>query len=190
MAMFVGCSTSHRFKETWTNPDIAEEPFTKVMVLVADPDSSGRRWAEDLICNTMALQGVNCATSFSHLPKLHDLNNESKVKKALKRSGCDGVLTIAVAKDREHNNAAWGASWGVAHLVDRDAGAAVAALGLLSYAGSKNVELGLELWQSATLTQVWRAATASYAPGSQKKETEELAKFLAAELKKAGHGAP
>jgi hypothetical protein len=185
-----GCSTSHRFKDSWTNPDVADEPFGKVMVLVADPDSSGRRWAEDLICNTMALQGINCAPSVEVLPKLHDLNNESKVIKALKGSGCDGVLTIAIAKDREHNTAAWGAGWGVAHLVDRDAGRAVAAIGLLSYAGSKNLELALELWQSETLTQVWRATTASYAPGSQKKETEELAKFLAAELNEAGHGAP
>jgi hypothetical protein len=187
LAVAGGCATSHKASKTWQNPEFEPRPFKRMMVIGLDSDPGGRRRFEDICSQQMRMKGVDVVASHRLFPDLFALHDQDKVGGLMAKKGVEGAITVEVSQSREHDHKSWGAAWGVARFLDRDAGRAVAAAGLISFASSGNVGLNVELWDGAGMKQVWGAQVSSYKATDVQQFVTQFADFLLDELTKAGY---
>jgi hypothetical protein len=88
---FSACSSTS-VKSSWVAPDVSKIRFKKVVVVMATPDSGGRRIIEDAV--KARITGAECISSYTLLSTLDDLRDIDKVSAALKAAAADGVIVL------------------------------------------------------------------------------------------------
>jgi hypothetical protein len=94
------CSNSTQLETVWKAPEVGSIQFTKVMVLAIAPDGATRRTAEDAM--KAQVTGIPVVASYEVLPDMKDQKDRTKVARAMREAGVDGIVVMrAVSDDTE-----------------------------------------------------------------------------------------
>ncbi|HZD40506.1 MAG TPA: hypothetical protein VE131_07280, partial [Terriglobales bacterium] len=99
MLVITGCA-SNRIVTQWSNPDYAERPIHRIMVIGISEQTSVRRGFEDQFVQQLRAAGYGAVASYRYIPENGKVS-EARLKRALERSDADGALITRLVRVEE-----------------------------------------------------------------------------------------
>jgi hypothetical protein len=103
VAVVIGCATSSRIVNEWSNPEYAEPRFKKILVVAVSKQPGIRRSFEDEFVAKLKAAGVDAVPSYRYVPE-DGQAAEARMMDALRQAGADAAIItrlIRVEKQTE-----------------------------------------------------------------------------------------
>jgi hypothetical protein len=178
-----GCATA--LKESWLDPSITSKPhFKKVVVAVLSPDQTVRRAAEDaLVAHIKRAEAVPSYTLFSE----SEVKDRDRVKARLLEAGVDGAVVMRLIGVSQQTTWVPGnypppyynmsGYWGYANTAVYDPG----------YLRTDTIaQMETNIYSVADEKLIYAARSETINPGDAVSMVNDIAKAIAADLKKRG----
>lgn len=191
MMLLGGCASTSLVNQ-WKNPSVTPYPYQKFLVVGIANDITLRRAYENLLSEDLQKLGVQAITSIAYLPQ--DVKpDKEQIKSVVKQCGADGVITTRVVGVKEDTILV--SQYGVGF--DALNGPPLDGWDLYSFYGGiaaapvvqdlQTAILETRLFDVKSATLVWVASTTSFDSDQQFKTIRDLAKLIAATLRKEGY---
>jgi hypothetical protein len=98
--LWTGCGSSQHIIGSWANPEAkSKSPYSKVFVMVLSPNQDASAFFETRMAETLKSRGFKVVASLDMYPPnfaLSENYTREQFAQALKETGCDAVLTLAL----------------------------------------------------------------------------------------------
>ena len=95
-----GCART-QVSRVWSDPELKEDRYERVMILVIAASHARRETAEDRIFNLLTKEGVAAVRAYDSIPD-DAFGDRERIAEAVKASGADALLAVRVASvDKE-----------------------------------------------------------------------------------------
>jgi hypothetical protein len=189
-----GCASTSLTNQ-WKNPTAVPRHYQKLLVVGIANDITLRRAYENFLADDLRKLGVTAVKSTEYLPQDLKLDRE-QVKTMVKECGADGVITTRVSGVKDDTLLISQSGVGL----DPAMGPSPEGWDLYTFYGGIAMAPVAQNFQTAVLetrlfdvksaTLVWIGSTTSFDSDQQFKTSRDLAKLIAATLKKEGYLAP
>lgn len=179
--------TSSKVTASWADPDFAERPIKKVMVLGLAKNEVTQRLFEDTFVAQLRQQNVSAVPGYAELP-FGDKPDRAAIEAAIERAGVQTVLISRVTGEEERTqyNPPTESTYPRYHRgmygYYFDSYNDVSTPGY--YTSYKVYKLTSNLYDGATGNLIWTAQTETIDPDNLKKEIDRLVQVLIADLRK------
>jgi hypothetical protein len=99
-ALLAACTPPHKITSFWVDKDAKPaEPYKSIFILTLTPNVNAKKYIESEMAKKITARGqiaVKSTDIFTPKYMGNDTLNGEKVAAAIKQSGCDGVLTMAL----------------------------------------------------------------------------------------------
>jgi hypothetical protein len=192
LEMLLGGCASTSLVNQWKNPTVAPHQYQKFLVVGIANDITLRRAYENLLTEDLQKLGVRAVKSIDYLPQ--DIKpDKEQVKAVVKECGADGVITTRVVGVKDGTVLV--SQYGVGF--DPVGGPPLEGWDLYTFYGgiaaapvAQNLQTAIletRLFDVKSATLVWVASTTSFDSDDQFKTIRDLAKLIAATLRKEGY---
>jgi len=179
LGILAACANT-QLVNVWTDPSLKATKFTNILALVISRDEVARRIGEDTLVQALAPTRSICAYRILSDAELRDKN---RANQALKAIGVDGVITMRLVDAQQQTTVVPGAYpgfWGYYGWAYPMAYAP----GYLVTNTIVRVETKVYALDSDKL--VWGGVSDTFNPASARDLVDDVARTVAAELKKQG----
>lgn len=190
--IFQGC-TSTRITASWQNPDLPNEPLSKISVLALTSSNINRISFESSMVNSLNLNEQIAIPSMNMTPQLPQPTeqNRDQLKNILMEQEYDAALTISLLDDTEDTRYVPGESYVVPRTYYNRFGnyyfrtySRVYTPGY--YENTRKIYLESNLYKVETGELLWSAQTETADPASIETMAVDFAEAIATELRSRG----
>ena len=179
LAILAACAST-QLVNVWTDPSLKTTKFTNVLALVISKDEVARRVGEDTLVQALAPTRAFCAYRILSDAELRD---KERSHQALKAIGVDGVITMRMVDAQQQTTfmpGAYPGFWGYygwAYPMAYSPGYLVT---------NTIVRVETKVYDLGSDKLVWGAVSDTFNPASARDLVDDVARTVAAELKKQG----
>ena len=184
-----GCGSYdvHRVSDEELSPEWSGKAFSDLLVIGVYEDRSYRVSAKTTFVERLKEQGITASTSYELMPDLSNLKNNSAIAEQLMTRSHDAVLVVATLDPGyDYDIGDYFETRGMVYLLGGEPGAATDMGSFIAWAGSGFYSLYVGLWDAKAGKAVWQISTDSESTGSESTDTQELADFVAEQLRSKG----
>ena len=197
LMMLAGGCASTSLKNQWKNPTVTVHPYQKFLVVGVANDITLRRAYENLLTEDLQKMGADAVRSIEYLPQDRKPDKE-QVKAVVRESGADAVIVTRVAKVKDetvYNEGFWDVGYTAGAVTSTSPGSDFSMFyaGVVATPMAQDVQTAIletRLFDATDGTLVWVATTSSFDSDRQFDAINDLAKLLAATLRKGGYLKP
>lgn len=170
-----GCSTV-TIQESWrSSAAAAATPHKKLLIVNLNLDQQVRAMSENIVAGEMRDNGITAVAGHSYV-SIGEQYTREEVQTAVKRSGCDGILTIR------------GITTGNQQLFQQGQGAVLYSEGLLpsSWDDRQTATLQINLYHAESGQLIWTATVKATDDDNKFIESRDLGYLLVKRLRQDG----
>lgn len=174
-----GCSTV-TIQESWrSSAAAAATPHKKLLIVNLNLDQQVRAMSENIVAGEMRDNGITAVAGHSYV-SIGEQYTREEVQTAVKRSGCDGILTIR------------GITTGNQQLFQQGQGAVLYSEGLLpsSWDDRQTATLQINLYHAESGQLIWTATVKATDDDNKFIESRDLGYLLVKRLRQDGMVGP
>jgi hypothetical protein len=196
LLFFSACGTTTSVTGSYVAPNVNKTAFKKVFIAALTPNTSARNIVESQITDYLNSRGIAATKSLSVFPaNFHssgDDKDQALVIRNIRRSNCDGILTIALVNKETETRYVPGTSYPVYGYPYYGSFSSYYAYGYNTfyspgyYDTSKIYYIETNLYDTATEKLVWSAQSKTYDPTSLDSFLESYKKAITQQFLKDG----
>jgi len=193
LAWMTGCVSSTKLVQSWQSPDVPKKEYHRVMVMaVTGDDVSRRAYEAAFVARLEQKKGREGIQANALMPDIHQYEQESSLRKALKTSGADMVIIaslISVDKRQRYvpPRFQYMPAFGMGFGYYSYSAMSVRAIYVPGHVRTDVVvRLEVTAFDVASEKMLWAGTTHTFNPSSDQKVINENIEVVMREMKKAG----
>jgi len=194
--LFSSCGTTTSITGSYVAPNANKVAFKKVFIAALTPNTSARNTVENELGDYLNSKGIYATKSLSVFPPNFHTSGDDKdqalVLRNIRRSNCDGILTIALVNKETDTRYVEGTAYPVMGNAYYGTFSSYYAYGYNTfyspgyYETTKTYYIETNLYDTATEKLVWSAQSKTYDPTSLESFLESYKKAIAQQFVKDG----
>jgi hypothetical protein len=176
--VLLGANGKHRLEDRWRDPGFEDYQFTHLLIIGVTDDRQARRNFENQFVSHLRGRGIEAVTSYSLVPELTRVEDETALLDKLAELEIDGAITVRVTSLKGTNETEWGEAW--RQWAESDSKIRNLIEDSLPVTERKSGKYGVEvaLWTAGDWNRIWAARTNPYTRKQMQNGSAELVQFV------------